>query len=113
MGLFDGDDAAVGPGGLRDGAHGVAQLIEGDVEFLAAGSNGSEDTAGAVGIGVGVGEQDVEGEHVGLDSDVGILPLVEGVDGHVTVLGGRRYHVQLLALHISLGAQVGFGLLGG
>ena len=113
MGLFDGDDAAVGPGGLRDGAHGVAQLVEGDVELLAAGSDGAEDAAGAVGVGVGVGDEDVEGEHVGLDGDVGILPLVEGVDGHVTVLRGWGYHVQLLALHVSLGAQVDFGLLRG
>jgi len=111
--LFDGDHAAVGPGGLRDGAHGVAQLIEGDVEFLAAGSDGAEDAAGAVGVGVGVGDEDVEGEHIGLDGDVGILPLVEGVDGHVTVLGGWGYHVQLLALHVSLGAQAGLGFLGG
>jgi len=35
------------------------------------------------------------------------------VDGHVTVLGGWGYHVQLLALHVSLGALAGFGLLGG
>jgi len=51
----------------------------------------------------------VEGEHVGLDGDVGVLPGVEGVDGHVARLGGRRDHVELLALGVADGALLGYG----
>ncbi len=55
VGFFDGDDATVGPGALRDGGHGFAELIEAEVELLTACAGGTEDAAGAEVAGVGVG----------------------------------------------------------
>ncbi len=54
----------------------------------------------------------MEGDHVGLDGDVGVLPGVEGADGHVAIFRGRRDEVELLALEVALGALLG-EILGG
>ena len=112
MGFFDGDDATVGPGALGDGAHGFAQFVEGDVELLAAGADGAKDAASAEVAGVGVCDEDVDGEHVGLDSDVGVLPGVEAADGHIAIFGGWRDLVELLTLHVGFGALLDAGLAG-
>ena len=102
VGLFDGNDAAIGPGGLWDGTDGVAEGVRADVEFLAASADGTKHTADADGGGVGVGKGDVELQHAGLDGEQRILPAVEAVDGHIGVLGGGRNSVKLFALGFDL-----------
>jgi hypothetical protein len=62
---------------LWDGEECVAEFVEGDVEVLATGADGPHDASDAVCGGVGVGEQDVDSDHVGLDGEVGIFPRVE------------------------------------
>ncbi len=116
VGLLDGDDAAVGPGGLGDGGDGVAEGVGGDVELLAAGTDGAEHATDAEVGGVGVGEGDLELEHGGLDGEDGVLPAIEAVDGHEGAFGGRGDAVELLTLGFeldTLGVKLGSGGSGG
>jgi len=102
VGLLDGDDAAIRPGGLGDGADGIAERIGADVEFLAASANGTKHAADAEVASVGIGEGDLQFEHGGLHGEHGVLPAFEAVDGHVGVLGRGRNTVELFALGFEL-----------
>jgi len=107
VGFFEGDDAAVGPGGLGDGVERGGQVGGADVEVLAAGSDGTKQAADPEVGGVGVGDGNVEGDHGALDGEVRVLPYGEGADGHVAAFGGERDLLEV-------GADgVGLAVLGG
>lgn len=97
MSFFHGDDAAVRPGTLGNGVKSCWEVHGANFEVAAARSDGPQHASLPDGAGVGVGEKDVEGDHVALNSEVGVFPCVETVDGGVACFRWWREESELLA----------------
>src|SRR5215469_18231235 len=107
VGFFDGDDSSIGPCTFGDCVERSGKIAEADVEVTAAGSNGPEKATFAQAAGVGGGEHYVQGDHVALHGEVGVLPGLEAVNGGVAGLGGWRDEVELLTGGVERGALGG------
>jgi hypothetical protein len=102
VGFFDGDDASVGPGVFRDGVERGGQVGDTDVQVATASADGPQHSAYAKAAGVAVGDDYVQGCHGALYGDVGILPEIEALYGHVAGLRRGRDQLHLLAGEVGL-----------
>ena len=102
VGLFDCNDAAVGPGVFGNGIESGGKVGDAHVQVATARTDGAEHSADAEVAGVAVGDDYVQCCHCSLHGDVGILPEVEALYGHVAGLRRGRDQLHLLTGEVCL-----------
>ena len=100
--FFDSNDAPIGPGVLGDGVECGGQVGDAHVQIAAASADGPQHPAYAKVAGVTVGDDHVQRCHFALHGEVGILPEIEALHGHVTGLRRGRNQLHLLTRYVIL-----------